>query len=78
MRFMNSSQIKKGIQDFQAAVMKLRESIKSASSLWKDAKFTELFSSIGEIANTSKEAIVAGDRCSVLIDKFEKISSEKY
>lgn len=75
---MTSENIKKEIEIFQSAVKKLSNSIGRASSLWKDDKFSELSSSVREIASQSKEIIVMGDRCCSSIAKFEKITSEKY
>lgn len=75
---MSSENIKKEMQIFQASVKKLSAGVGAASSLWKDKKFSELSSSVAEIANQSKDVIVTGDRCCSSIDKFEKIASEKY
>lgn len=75
---MSSENIKKEMQIFQASVKKLSAGVGTASSLWKDEKFSELSSSVAEIANQSKDVIVTGDRCCSSIDKFEKIASEKY
>ena len=75
---MGSENIKKEMQIFQSSVKQLSVGIGRASSLWKDEKFSELSASIGEIANQSKDVIVAGDRCCSTIDKFDKIAAEKY
>lgn len=75
---MSSENIKKEMQIFQASVKKLSAGVGTASSLWKDEKFSELSSSVAEIANQSKNVIVTGERCCSSIDKFEKIASEKY
>ncbi len=75
---MGSENIKREIQIFQSSVKHLSAGIGRASSLWRDAKFSELSASIGEIANQSKDVIVAGDRCCSSIDKFDKIAAERY
>ena len=75
---MSSENIKKEMQIFKSSVMRLSASISKASSLWKDEKFSELSASVSEIANQSRDVIVAGDRCCDSIDKFDSIAAEKY
>ena len=75
---MGSENIKKEMQVFQSSVKQLSAGIGRASSLWMDAKFSELSASVGEIASQSKDVIVTGDRCCSSIDKFDKIAAEKY
>jgi len=75
---MSSEIIKKDIEDFQVFVQKLGSGVGKAASLWRDAKFAELSLKVSEIANMSKEVIVSGERCCNSIDKFDKISAEKY
>lgn len=75
---MGAENIKKEMQIFQASIKKLSAGVGQASSLWRDEKFTELSSSVAEIANQSKNVMVMGDRCCGSIDKFLKIASEKY
>ena len=75
---MNSKEIRKDVQEFQASVAKLGGEIKNASSLWKDSKYTELSSSVSTVSNQAKELMVTGDRCCASIDKFDRIASEKY
>lgn len=75
---MTSELIKRDIEDFQRAVKKLSAGIGKASSLWKDAKFSELSSSVGEIAYMSKDIIVTGEQCCHSIEKLNKIAAEEY
>lgn len=75
---MGSENIKKEMQLFQSSIKHLSGGISRASSLWKDEKFSELSASVSEIANQSKEIMVAGDRCCASVDKFTKIAAEKY
>lgn len=75
---MGTENIKKEIQIFKSSIKNLSAGISRASSLWKDEKFSELSTSIGEVANNSKNVMVAGDRCCSSVDKFNKIAAEKY
>lgn len=70
--------INKNNEEFQNAVKKLGSDVNKAATLWNDEKFSELSAAISEVANMSRDVIVAGDRCCNSIDKFEKIASEKY
>lgn len=75
---MGALEIKKDLQDFQTAVKKLSDGIGRAGSLWSDAKFSELSSSVGSLATQSKDLMVSGDKCCSSIDRFNKIAAEKY
>lgn len=75
---MGTENIRKEMKVFQSSIKNLSAGISRASSLWKDEKFSELSTSIGEVANNSKNVMVAGDRCCSTIDKFNKIATEKY
>jgi len=75
---METSNIKKNLQDFQAAVEKLSCVIGRASSLWSDAKFSELSSSVAHVATQSKDLMMSGNKCCFSIDRFDKITTEKY
>ena len=75
---MGSTKVRKEMAQFQAAIKKLSEGVGKASSLWKDEKFSELNSSVQNLALQSKEYMVYGDRCCSAIDKFDKIASENY
>lgn len=75
---MGSSAIQKELQQFQMAIKKLSDSVGKASSIWQDEKFSELNSSVQNLALQSKEYMVYGDRCCSTIDRFDKIASENY
>lgn len=75
---MGTENIRKEMQIFQSSIKNLSAGISRASSLWKDEKYSELSASIGEVANNSKNVMVAGDRCCSSVDKFNKIAAEKY
>ena len=75
---MGTESIRKEMQIFQSSIKNLSAGISRASSLWKDEKFSELSASIGEVANNSKNVMVAGDRCCSSVDEFNKIAAEKY
>ena len=73
-----SQQIKSELAVFQSSVQKLGAGIKSASSLWKDPKYSELSSEITQIANLSRTVLVAGDKSCEVINKFFKVANEEY
>lgn len=75
---MGVENIRKEMQIFQSSIKTLSAGISRASSLWTDKKYSELAASIGEVANNSKNVIVASDRCCMSVDKFNKIAAEKY
>ena len=75
---MSSTAVKKDIEEFQSFVKKLSVKIGKAGALWGDSEFSELSSSIREIANMSKDVIITGERCCSSIDKLDKIATEKY
>ena len=73
-----SQQIKRELAVFQSSVQKLGAGIKSASSLWKAPKYSELSSEITQIANLSRTVLVAGDKSCEVINKFFKVANEEY
>ena len=73
-----SQQIKRELAVFQSSVQKLGAGIKSASSLWKDPKYSELSSALTQIANLSRTVLVAGDKSCEVINKFFKVANEEY
>lgn len=75
---MGVDKIRKEMQLFQVSLKKLSSSVSGTSSLWKDEKFSELYSSINEVAGQSKNVMVTADKCCDSITKFEKIASERY
>ncbi len=70
--------IRKEMDEFQKSVMKLSGEIGKAATLWNDPQYADLSSSVSQIANASKNVIVAGDKCCNSISKMEKIAAEKY
>lgn len=75
---MGSENIKREMQIFQSSIKRLSAGVSQASSLWKDEQFSGLSASVSEIANQSKDVMVAGERCCSSIDKFDRIAAEKY
>ena len=75
---MSSASIRKDLQLFQASVKKLSAGVGQASSLWKDEKFSELSSSVSQVATQSKQVMMTGDRICASLDKFDKIAAENY
>lgn len=75
---MSSASIRKDLQLFQASVKRLSAGVGQASSLWKDEKFSELSSSVSQVATQSKQVMMTGDRICASIDKFDRIAAENY
>lgn len=75
---MSEKNLYKEMELFSSSVIKLSGEIGRAGVLWNDPKYSELSSLVAQIANESKDAILAGDRCCASIEKMEKIASEKY
>lgn len=75
---MSSASIRKDLQLFQASVKRLSAGVGQASSLWKDEKFSELSSSVSQVATQSKQVMMTGDRICASLDKFDKIAAENY
>lgn len=73
-----SQQIKRELESFQTSIQKLSLGIKTASSLWKDPKYSELSSEITQVANMSKTVLIAGDKSCEVINKFFKVAEEEY
>lgn len=75
---MGIERIRKELTTFQSSIQKLSTGINKASSLWKDEKYLELSSSMGIVANQSKDVMLSGERCCSSVERFNKISSEQY
>ena len=75
---MSEAMIRKEMDMFQESVMRLSREIGKAAILWNDPKYAELSSSVSQIANASKNVIVAGDKCCSSVGKMEEIAAEKY
>lgn len=75
---MDAGSIRQDVDAFQAAVKRLSGKVGDAGSLWSDAKFAELSSTVSVIAGMSRDVMVTGDDCCASIDRFAKISAEKY
>lgn len=63
---------------FQDAVQKLRIGVGKGTSLWQDEKFRDLSAGVSEIASMSRNVILAGEKCCISIDRFEKVATERY
>lgn len=70
--------IKSDIDLFQANVQKLSASVQSASSLWRDSKYSELANGISTIAMQSRDVLIVGDKLCESIERFFEISEEQY
>lgn len=73
-----SQHIRRDLSDFQMSVQRLSAEIKGAASLWRDPKYSELSGEITQIANQSRNVLIAGDKSCEAIEKFFKIASEEY
>ncbi len=75
---MSSTSIQKDLQIFQASVKKLSSGVGKASTIWNDSKFSELSTSVSQVAAQSKQVMVTGERLCSSIDKFDRVANEKY
>lgn len=73
-----AQQIRRELEDFQNSVQKLSVGIKSAASIWKDPKYSELLSEISRVASQSKSVLLTGDKSCENINKFYQIASEEF
>lgn len=75
---MGEKEIRDQITYFQGVVQKLSLEIGKASNLWQDDKYSELYSSVAQIAALSRDFMTTGDKCISSLSQFNKISEEKY
>ena len=73
-----AQQIKRELEDFQNSVQKLSAGIKSAASIWRDPKYSELSSEISRVASQSKSVLLSSDKSCENINKFYQIASEEF
>ena len=73
---MASSAIRREIESFQQSVKSLNDGIKQSGASWSDEKFKTLSELIRNVASSSKQVIVSGDRACDVLDKFEQIAKE--
>lgn len=69
--------IQQEVQMFQSSVMKLSGSIGQAAVLWRDQKYSDLSSSVSQVASQAKDVIVSGERCCSSVSAFQKIAAEE-
>ena len=70
--------IRKELAAFQSSIKRLTADISKTSSLWRDEKYAELASSMGNVATQSRDVMLSGERCCSSVDKFNRIAGEKY
>jgi len=75
---MSTTKIRREIESFQQSVKALNSGIKQSGATWNDGKYKALSELIRNVASSSKQVIVSGDRACETLDKFEKIASEEY
>lgn len=63
-------------QRFQASVKKLSKNIKEAGVNWSDDKYQDLSNLVAQIASNSKCIMVAADRFTSSVEKFESLSKK--
>jgi biotin operon repressor len=73
----NSNKIRREIGLFQTSVKELSDGIKQSGTTWNDEKFKNLSELIRNVAYSSKQVIVSGERVCEELDKFEQIASEQ-
>ena len=71
-----SANIKRNIESFKAASMKIGDRINKAGDIWKDSSYASLQKQMGELAKASKSVIENGERTCGSIDKFFAIAKE--
>ena len=75
---MGAEMIKKDMDQFQAALLRLSTGVSQASSIWKDPKFSELFAEVSKLAGESKDVMIRGENLISAIQRFDSIASEQY
>ncbi len=75
---MSEKNIRDQVTYFEGVVQKLSSEIGKASALWQDSKYSELYSSLAQVAALSRDFMTAGDKCISSLSQFNKISEEKY
>ena len=73
---MSTAIIRREIEAFQQSVKNLNDGIKQSGASWSDEKFKTLSELIRNVAASSKQVIVSGERACEILDKFEKIAKE--
>lgn len=73
-----SQQIKSDVDTFQGYVQKLSGNVQSASTLWRDAQYSDLASGISTLAAQARDVIVTGDKVCESVNRFFEIAEEEY
>lgn len=75
---MSEKQIRDQVSYFEGVVHNLSSEIGKVSTLWQDSKYSELYTSVAQVATLSRDFMAAGDKCINSLSQFNKISDEKY
>lgn len=75
---MSEKQIRDQVSYFEGVVHNLSLEIGKVSTLWQDSKYSELYTSVAQVATLSRDFMAAGDKCINSLSQFNKISDEKY
>lgn len=65
------------IARFEDIVRNLSMGINHSGVAWRDAQYAELAQQIQSLAASSREVVMAGNRCAAAIRQFESIANEE-
>ena len=71
-----SSNLRRNIESFKAASMKIGDQVNNVSGIWRDSNFASLQKQMGELAKASRSIMENGERTCRSIDKFFAIANE--
>ena len=72
-----SVNLKRNIENFKTASIKIGDKINRAGDIWKDSNYVSLHRKIDELAKDSRSVIENGEKTCMSIDKFFTIANEK-
>lgn len=67
----------KHMAELKKAVKKVSDSVNRCGVDWNDAQFYSLSTSIKNVASSSKQILIVGNRCISAVKRFNTIESEK-
>lgn len=73
---MLSSGLQGGLSRFQDIIRNLSMGVNHSGISWRDAQYAELAEKIQDLASSSKDVILAGERCMDAMRRFDNIASE--
>lgn len=66
------------LEEFENAVLRLKNAVYHASALWQDGNYAQLSQSVALVGNQSKIVAEAGRRSEHAVALFEEIANENY